>query len=176
MPEQRQAVFAYIAAGSSIEASKHLDAAMTELRTAVDVTAVSTVYRTPAINRPGDPDFLNCVFQVRTTLSPRTLKFSVLHEIERRLGRIRSADRYAPRSIDLDLILLGDETCDEPDLTIPHPDLSRWFVWIPLLELSPTLSVPGLGELRKLGFVYPGQGRRHPVPHVTRLLQRRLNQ
>jgi len=177
MPEHAAETVAYISAGSSIEPQKHLAAAVAMLQERVSVLAISTVYRTPAIGRPRDPDFLNCVFQVKTSLPPRALKFDVLRDTEARLGRRKSPDKYSPRKIDLDLILYGEEIIDEPDLKIPHPDLSRWFVRVPLLELSPALDVPGLGlKLRDLDFVEAGQRQGTKVPEFTEWLRRRIEE
>jgi dihydroneopterin aldolase/2-amino-4-hydroxy-6-hydroxymethyldihydropteridine diphosphokinase len=177
MAENRSGTVAYVAAGASIEPETHLSAALTRLQERVDVLAVSTVYRTPAIGRPDDPDFLNCVFKIETVLPPRTLKFDVLRAIETRLGRVESIDKYAPREIDLDLVLYGDEILDEDDLKLPHPDLSRWFVRVPLLELSPGLDLGGLGN-----GALDGKGdkreqeRGEAVPDFTELLRRRLRE
>ena len=172
MPEQT--VIAYISAGSSVEPRRNLENAAVMLRETVHITGVSTVYRTPAIDRPNDPDFLNCVFQISTDVLPRALTFDVLRAVEDRLGRRRLRDKYAPRRIDLDLILYGDQTIDEPDLTIPHPDLSRWFVRVPLLELSPDVCVPGAGRLRDLWPDDDERGQGSPVPDVTDSLRRRI--
>jgi len=90
---------AYISAGSNIDPEKNLAAALDMLLARMTVTAVSTVYRTAAIGRPGDPDFLNCVFRAKTELPPREVKFGVLVPIEDSLGRVRGCDRYAPRTI-----------------------------------------------------------------------------
>ena len=177
MAEPSQAVVAYVSAGSSVEPRKHLEATVIMLRDRVRVLAVSTVYRTPAIDRPEDPDFLNCVMQIRTDIAPRTLKFDVLAGIEARLGRERSPDKYAPRRIDLDLVLYGDRIIEEPDLVIPHPDLSRWFVRVPPLELSPGVVVPGRrGRLADLGAADADGDRGKPLPDFTRLLRRRLQE
>lgn len=177
MPERPPGTVAYISAGSSIEPMEHLDAAVVMLRESVNVLAISTVYRTPAIGRPDDPDFLNCVFQVEASMPPRALKFDVLRAIEAQLGREKSSDKYGPRRIDLDLVLYGEETIDEPDLKIPHPDVSRWFVRVPLLELSPMLDVHGLGlELQGSEGVESEQEKGEPLPGFTELLRRRLEE
>ena len=176
MPDHLHAVVGFISAGSNIEPRKQLDAATTMLLERVEVLAVSTVYRTPAIGRPDDPAFLNCVFQIRTALSPHVMKFEVLRDIERRLGRERKADKYAPRKIDLDVILYGAEAVDEPDLKLPHPDLCTWFVRVPLLELAPDIEVPGRGRLRDIHVAEAPHERGQPLPDFTEQLRRRLNQ
>jgi 2-amino-4-hydroxy-6-hydroxymethyldihydropteridine diphosphokinase len=108
---------------------------------------VSRFYRTAALGGLGGPDFLNGVVAVETDLDPRALKLSVLCEIERELGRERGDDRTAPRTIDLDLVLYGDLTCEEDGLILPDPDIvKRAFLADALLELEPELALPGSGE------------------------------
>jgi 2-amino-4-hydroxy-6-hydroxymethyldihydropteridine diphosphokinase len=133
-------VVAYVAVGSNIRPETNIPAALDKLLRAVRVTAISSFYRTPALDRPGDPDFLNGVWQIETDVAARALKFDVLRRIEKELGRKRSTDKYAPRTIDLDLIVYGDAAIAEPRLRVPDPDIrSRAFVALPLLELSPEL-------------------------------------
>lgn len=103
------------------------------------------IIETPALLAPSDPlphpPFLNTVLELRTDLSPQALLQALLH-IERSMGRQRTT-RWAPRVIDLDLILFGDRVLDEPLLTLPHPGLtSRRFVLEPLAALAPDLVVP----------------------------------
>lgn len=168
-------VVAYVAVGSSLEPARHIRAALDMLQQRLRVTAVSTVYQTPAIERPDDPDFFNCVFQVETDADPRSVKFDVLRPIEDALGRDRNADSYSPRTIDLDLVLYGDVVLDQPDLTIPHPDLARWFVCVPIKELAPGLTVPGTDRAparldNGAADSYPGLA----LPDFTAELRRRL--
>jgi len=175
MSEDAPAVVAYVAAGSSIDSRRNLTAAIDLLARRVDVLAISTVYKTPAIGRPHDPDFLNCVIKIRTAMPPREVKVSLLKGIENLLSRRRSHDKYAPRRIDLDLILYGDQVIDQPDLTIPHPDLARWFVREPLLELAPSAEMPGVGvKLRDYGLDQPAGNPGKPLPDFTELLRSRL--
>jgi 2-amino-4-hydroxy-6-hydroxymethyldihydropteridine diphosphokinase len=76
---------------------------------------------------------------------------TVLLEVERELGRVRDGPRFGPRTIDLDLLLYGDQLVDEPGLTVPHPRLhERRFALEPLAELDPELVVPGRGPLKAL--------------------------
>jgi 2-amino-4-hydroxy-6-hydroxymethyldihydropteridine diphosphokinase len=90
------------------------------------------------------------VAQVSTTLPPRALLDSLL-AVECRLGRTRDGPRFGPRTIDLDLLLYGDEILSEPGLEVPHPRLhERRFVLEPLVELAPDLVVPGRGTVREL--------------------------
>ena len=138
-------VEAFVALGSSIQPETNLPAALEQLARRVDLVGVSTFYWTEALGRPDDPDFLNGVVAVRTTLGPRALKFNVLRQIEESLGRLRLDDRMAPRTIDLDLTLYGDLAVDEPGLRLPSDDIARPFVAGPLLELAGDRRLPGCG-------------------------------
>jgi 2-amino-4-hydroxy-6-hydroxymethyldihydropteridine diphosphokinase len=105
----------------------------------------SPLYRTAPIDASG-PDFLNAVAAFDTSLSGRAL-LDGLQAIERRHGRERPY-RNAPRTLDLDLLLLGDEQIREPDLTVPHPRMHlRAFVLQPLHDLAPDLLIPGRGPV-----------------------------
>jgi 2-amino-4-hydroxy-6-hydroxymethyldihydropteridine diphosphokinase len=106
---------------------------------------VSSVYRSAPVDA-GGPDFYNAVAALRTTLAPAAL-LSALQAIEQAFGRQRPYVN-APRTLDLDLLLLGDQVLSTPTLTLPHPRLhQRAFVLQPLLELDPALAAPGLGPL-----------------------------
>ncbi|HXF37332.1 MAG TPA: 2-amino-4-hydroxy-6-hydroxymethyldihydropteridine diphosphokinase [Actinomycetota bacterium] len=114
----------------------------------VHVVRSSRVYETSPVGPP-QPDFLNAVLEVRTSRSPRELLRACL-AIEDRLGRIR-AERWGPRTIDVDVLALGPVRVEEPDLVVPHPRLAqRAFVLVPLLELAPDLELPGIGPLTAL--------------------------
>jgi 2-amino-4-hydroxy-6-hydroxymethyldihydropteridine diphosphokinase len=96
------------------------------------------------------PRFLNAAARLQTTLAARDLLGELL-AVERDLGRSREGPRWGPRTIDLDLLLYGDETIDEPGLTVPHPRLhERRFVLEPLADLDPALVIPGRGSLETL--------------------------
>ena len=138
---------AYIAFGANLAPETNIEAALRQLASAVRLTAISTVVRTPALARPEQPDYLNGVVAVATDTFPRTLKFSVLRGIEHALGRVRSADKGAARPIDLDLLLYGRLCVKEQGLELPDPDIRRRaFVAGPLLELAPGLTLPDTGE------------------------------
>lgn len=120
-----------------------------EAHAGIDVVAVSKIRETDPVGVVDQPRFLNAVAKVQTTLSPRVLLDRLLG-IERELGRVR-VERYGPRTIDLDLLVYGDEVVDEPGLRVPHARLhERKFVLEPLNDLDPGLVVPGLGEVRAL--------------------------
>jgi 2-amino-4-hydroxy-6-hydroxymethyldihydropteridine diphosphokinase len=112
----------------------------------VEVEAVSPVYETEAHTLPGQgpqPDHLNAVVRLRTTLAPGAL-LDRLHALERAAGRT-SGRRWGPRPLDLDLLLHGDLRLSTPDLVLPHPRLAeRRFVLQPLADLAPDLVVPGM--------------------------------
>jgi 2-amino-4-hydroxy-6-hydroxymethyldihydropteridine diphosphokinase len=96
------------------------------------------------------PRFLNAAVAVETGLAPGSLLERLL-AIERELGRTRDGPRFGPRTIDLDLLLYGDEIVDEPGLKVPHPRLQeRRFALEPLADLDPELEVPRLGPVQAL--------------------------
>lgn len=108
--------------------------------------AVSRYYFTPPWGDTDQPEFLNAVARLRTELSAEALLHG-LQAIESGLGRKRSERRWGPRAIDLDLLVHGQERHQQPGLTVPHPRIrERAFVLVPLVELSPRLSIPGQGR------------------------------
>ena len=116
----------------------------------IDVVAVSTFRDTEPVGVGDQPRFLNGVVALDTTLGARELLERLL-AIEQRFGRVRVAGEHGPRTIDLDLLLFGDERMEEPGLLVPHPRLhERRFVLEPLVELDPGLVVPGRGTVAEL--------------------------
>jgi 2-amino-4-hydroxy-6-hydroxymethyldihydropteridine diphosphokinase len=117
----------------------------------VQVVAVSTLRETDPVGYEDQPRFLNGAAELRTSLSARELLDRLLG-IERRLGRVRGeGPRFGPRTIDLDLLLHGDEVVVEPGLVVPHPRLhERRFALEPLAELDPALEIPGRGPVQAL--------------------------
>jgi 2-amino-4-hydroxy-6-hydroxymethyldihydropteridine diphosphokinase len=159
---------AYVSVGSNIEPERNVLEAVRRLAATESVTGVSTVYRTKAIGRPGDPDFINCVIRLETNLSAFALRELVLVSIEKVLGRRRSADRYAPRTIDLDLILYEDLVIDSPCLRLPDPDiLRRPFLVLGLYELAPGLTLPGSGASIALSAAAAHRTRLRPLAEYT---------
>lgn len=111
--------------------------------------AASSLYRTAPVGLKHQPDFINAVVEL-VAVSPAPTLLEALFEIEARFGRQRSI-KNAPRTLDLDLLLYGDELSDDPHLTLPHPRLhERAFVLAPLAELAPQLLIPGRGPLADL--------------------------
>jgi 2-amino-4-hydroxy-6-hydroxymethyldihydropteridine diphosphokinase len=137
---------AFISIGSNIDPETNVRNAVHRLGSTARVTAISTVYRTEPVGPPGQPWFYNCVVEIETDLAPRELKFRLLRSIESELGRTRSSDIFASRTIDLDLILYDELVMTAPDLALPDPDIpQRPFLAIPLDELAPGLVLPGSG-------------------------------
>lgn len=106
-----------------------------------DVVAVSHVYETdPVGGPPGQGSYLNCVAELLTSRTPREL-LTLAQAAEATARRVR-AQRWGPRTLDVDLLLVGDEAVDEPDLVVPHPRMwERGFVLIPLADLAPELVI-----------------------------------
>ena len=143
---------AYVGLGANLGAREEtLRRAVELLREAdgVDVVAVSQLRETEPVAVVDQPPFLNGAVAVETTRAPREL-LDLLLEIERSLGRVRE-ERWGPRTIDLDLLVYGDDVVDEPGLRVPHPHLhERRFALEPLAELAPEFDVPGRGEVSTL--------------------------
>jgi 2-amino-4-hydroxy-6-hydroxymethyldihydropteridine diphosphokinase len=119
-----------------------------------DVVAVSPVYETSPVGGPeGQGPYLNCVVELHTELGPREL-LAVAQGLETAAGRARG-ERWGPRTLDVDVLLVDDLTVDEPDLVVPHPRMwERRFVLAPLADLAPEL-VPEGWEARLAGDVHP---------------------
>lgn len=140
---------AYVGVGSNMgDRLENLRAAVRDLARSPDVRVVrsSSVYETAPVGGPEQGDFLNAVVEISTELEPHAL-LEALQRIESELGRVR-AERFGPRTIDLDLLLYGDEEIDDPDLTVPHPRMrERAFVVVPLTELGAGDALPHGGRL-----------------------------
>jgi len=137
---------AFISIGSNIDPESNVRDALLRLGSSVRVRAISTVYRTEPIGPPGQQMFYNCVVEIETGLAPRDLKFRLLRRIESELARKRDSDKFAARTIDMDLILYDDLVMTADDLTLPDPDITRRpFLAVPLQELAPGLVLPGSG-------------------------------
>jgi 2-amino-4-hydroxy-6-hydroxymethyldihydropteridine diphosphokinase len=144
---------AFVGLGANLGDREGLIARALELLDAepqIHVVGVSSLRETAPWGLVEQPDFLNGAAEVETTLRARSV-LDVLLAIEGTLGRTRGAERYGPRTIDLDLLLYGDEIRDEPGLAVPHPRLhERTFALEPLQELDPDLVVPGKGRVADL--------------------------
>lgn len=115
------------------------------------IKAISPTYWTPpwGVNEP-QPDYLNAVCLIRTGLSPEDLLMA-LQVIEKDLGRVRGHERYAARTLDLDILFFGDRVIHTADLHVPHPRLhERGFVLLPLADIAPHLEIVGLDRVGHL--------------------------
>jgi 2-amino-4-hydroxy-6-hydroxymethyldihydropteridine diphosphokinase len=147
-------VHAYVGLGSNLgDREGTLRAAVGRLKHLSDtkVLRVSTLRNTDPVGYVDQPRFLNGAVELETGLSARRLLGALL-ELERAFGRDRHAvPLQGPRTLDLDLLLYGQEQIDEPGLEVPHPRLhERGFVLEPLAELNPGLEVPGKGSVQTL--------------------------
>jgi len=139
---------AFLALGSNLgDKQAQLDEAVRRLRAVVEVVRVSRAIATPALLPPGDPrpqpDYLNAVVEVSTTLEPFSL-LDAVKRIEKDMGRA-DATRWAPRLIDIDVLSVGARALDERGFVLPHPGLhQRRFVLQPLVELAPDWVHPTL--------------------------------
>jgi 2-amino-4-hydroxy-6-hydroxymethyldihydropteridine diphosphokinase len=143
-------VRAYVGIGSNldepVEQVRRAVAAMRELPQ-TRLVKLSSLYRSAPLGGAEQPDYINAVAVLDTRLGARKL-LAALHEIEAAQGRDRSAGRWASRTLDLDLLVYGDERHAAADLTVPHPGIGeREFVLHPLNEVAPDLDIPGLGPV-----------------------------
>ena len=152
------AVTAYVALGSNLEDP------VRQLRSGLDALAelpdtrllrASSFYRSAPVGYADQPDFVNAVAAIETSLPPRALLDALL-AIERRHGRVREFPN-APRTLDLDIVAYGDRMIDEPGLAVPHPRMhERAFVMVPLAEIAPDATIPGRGTVRELAAQVDG--------------------
>lgn len=130
---------AYLGIGSNLgDRASFLQGAVDALATAegVELVAVSRVYETVPVGGPPQPDFLNAVVAIDTDLSGHAL-LELAHRIEAAADRVRTV-RWGPRTLDVDVLLVGDEQIDDPDLVVPHPRMTeRAFVVVPLADVAP---------------------------------------
>ena len=146
------AVRAAIALGANLDDPEaHVRRAMAEIAALPQtwVTGRSSLRRTAPVGYADQPDFINACVVVETRLAPRALLDALL-EIEKRHGRVRDMPN-GPRTLDLDIVLYGGATIDEPGLKVPHPRAhERAFVLEPLLEVWPDAVIPGKGRAADL--------------------------
>lgn len=151
----------FVAAGSNIDPERNLARAMAELRRQFPDLTLSPAYRNRAAGFEGD-DFVNLVARFTTDLPVREL-LARLHGIEAACGRPREAPKWAPRTMDLDVLLYGDLVCDSPGLRLPRPDLlKRSYMLGPLADIAPDLVHPTAG--RTIAELWQGMDRAsHPL-------------
>lgn len=148
--------------GSNIEPGQNLLDAVRFIAEKLTLSAVSRVYKTVPVGGSSGPSFLNAAVEIRDDLGPGALKFGVLRPIEKRLGRVRSQDPNAPRTIDLDISFYGQEVIHDPEagLEIPDPEvLERAHVAIPLADVAPGFSHPVVDRtLFEIAAPFRGRG------------------
>ncbi len=138
---------ALIAVGSSIDPERNLPAGVAALlqHPEIDVLAVSPVYESEPVGRPGDPCFHNAALRVETPLCPAALR-ALLHSIEAEHGRVRTEDRDAPRTLDLDLALYEGTDGDTQGMRYADPEIpSRTHLVVPLADVAPEWVLPDTG-------------------------------
>jgi 2-amino-4-hydroxy-6-hydroxymethyldihydropteridine diphosphokinase len=138
---------AFVAVGSNIEPEVNVKKGLARLAARMAIRGVSTFYRTHPVGRPEQGAFINGVVEVETGLGPRELR-TALREIEAECGRQRTEDRYAARTLDLDVIVYDDLAISEEALTLPDPEIAvRPFLAAPLAELAPGMTLVGDGRM-----------------------------
>ncbi|MBT8089787.1 MAG: 2-amino-4-hydroxy-6-hydroxymethyldihydropteridine diphosphokinase [Gammaproteobacteria bacterium] len=141
---------AYVGLGSNLQGpAAQLDSAFDLLAEIPDTRLIrrSSLYRSSPFGGVEQPDFVNAAASLLTQLTAKQL-LEELKRIELRRGRKRGEVRWGPRVLDLDLLVCGSDKIEEPGLTVPHPGIAeRNFVLLPLMEIAPGLTIPGLGRL-----------------------------
>ena len=156
-----ETVIAYIGLGSNlanpieqIRSARSMCAALP----GVQELAFSSLYASPPMGPKDQPDYVNAVMSVLTDVSALSLLHN-LQRIEHERGRVRTGERWTARTLDLDLLLYGEQCINTPELTLPHPGLaSRAFVLYPLFEIAPDLNVPVFGLIADLVAKCPLDG------------------
>jgi len=138
----------YIGIGSNLDPEDNIRRSIPEIQSRMEILAASRFYRNPAYCPEPDteplPFFINGVLRVRTAADPWRFKCEILREIEQTLGRNKDSWRFAPRTLDVDLLVYDDFQLQTRSLVLPDPDIFLHPFWaIPLTELLPHLSVPG---------------------------------
>ena len=145
--EKNRNHLAYLLLGSNIRAEINLFAAVRELGRFGRVLRISRVWQSPPIDGPGQPDYLNAALILETQLSAADLKGTAIFSVEGNLGRVRSPNRFAPRTIDIDIALFDRQILLLGKRHIPDPEiLERPFLAIPLAEIAPDYVHPVTGE------------------------------
>jgi 2-amino-4-hydroxy-6-hydroxymethyldihydropteridine diphosphokinase len=167
---------AFIGIGSNIDPAENVQAAIRSLAQKTHLVGISMVYCTDAIDRPEQPPYYNCVVEIETEAPPAEVKHGILRTIENNPGRKRTEDKYAPRTIDLDLIVYGDLTIDAEGIKLPDPEiLERPFLAIPLFELAPDMVLAGYGlRIGEIAAKLPLDGMK-PLKDYVKLLRKEMS-
>lgn len=151
-------VRAFVGIGANLDdPARQVQSAIAELGhvAGAALASVSSLYRTPPMGPPDQPDYVNAAVELETVLAAEAL-LDALQAIERAHKRIRGV-HWGPRTLDLDLLLYGDAVIDLPRLKVPHPGIAdRVFVVEPLAEIAPELIIPGHGPLARLRAALAG--------------------
>ncbi|MDO8684967.1 MAG: 2-amino-4-hydroxy-6-hydroxymethyldihydropteridine diphosphokinase [Armatimonadota bacterium] len=167
----------FIGIGSNIDPDRNIRAALRLLSHVTRVTAISTFYVTDPEGRPEQPRYYNGVAEIETDLPPAQLKHDALRHIESELGRNRSDDKHAPRTIDLDILIYDDLIISSDDLVIPDPEIAnRPYLAIPLAELIPEFTPPGTNQRLAESAAEFTFGDMEPLSEYTKLLREDLRQ
>jgi len=154
-------VTAFIGLGSNLATpSQQINGARSALAATAGIQelAFSSLYQSAPMGPKDQPDYVNAVMAIATELTPTAL-LHCLQGIENEHGRVRTGERWGPRTLDLDLLLYGDQQIHLPDLIVPHIGIvDREFVLYPLYEIAPDLNVPGKGSLSDLVANCPLRG------------------
>jgi 2-amino-4-hydroxy-6-hydroxymethyldihydropteridine diphosphokinase len=160
-PDRQSRVIAYIGLGGNLDGPvERIRLARRAINNVAGIRELSfsSLYRSAPMGPADQPDYVNAVMAVETSLTPLQL-LNELQAIETASGRVRIGERWGPRTLDLDILLYGRSILDSVRLTIPHPGLAqREFVLYPLQEIAPDLDIPGLGPLADLVRQCPRRG------------------
>jgi 2-amino-4-hydroxy-6-hydroxymethyldihydropteridine diphosphokinase len=145
-------MLAYIGLGSNLENPlQQIKTAIDDLQSLADINivSVSSLYQSPPMGPADQPDYINAVLALETSLNPHQL-LDALQSVEQLHGRVRKR-HWGERTLDLDILLFGDQILDDERLKIPHPGMhERAFVLYPLAEIAPDIEIPGIGTLQKI--------------------------
>lgn len=161
-----------ISLGSNVEKEQNIPSAIRALNRhpEIDVRKVSEVYHTTPVGPDGQPEFLNAAVLAETDLDPMDLR-DALRMIEERMGRMRSDDKFEPRTIDLDIEFFGDEAITLDGRSIPRPDLGEYaHLVLPICDVDPDRKDPETGSLvRDLAAQHSGKGGAQVIPMTAHL-------
>lgn len=173
--ERMAKVKAFVSVGSNIQPQQNVKSALRLLAAHVRIAGVSTVYETPALGRPGDAAFYNCVVEIESDMPPKDLKACVLERIEGSLARERTADKFASRTIDLDLTVYDNLAVSTDEFTLPDPEiLERPWLALGLAELEPDFELTGMGMRARDAAARASRENMKPLEAYTEELRREM--
>lgn len=161
-------MLAYIGLGSNLENPlQQIKTAINDLQAmaGISIVSVSSLYQSPPMGPADQPDYINAVLALETTLNPHQL-LDALQTVEQLHGRVRKR-HWGERTLDLDILLYGDQILDDERLQVPHPGMrERAFVLYPLAEIAPDIHIPGIGGLQEILPLCP-QGDLQQVEQIS---------